>query len=94
MKKLAGRDFEDILQCAMPAFEGLMPPEHNEIMLDLLFDLATWHACAKLRLHTPQTIDLLDKTTTGLGQSMRRFAKDTCPEFRMKELAKEQAARA
>ncbi|KAJ6599568.1 hypothetical protein B0H10DRAFT_2441233 [Mycena sp. CBHHK59/15] len=30
MKKLGARDFEDLLQCAIPAFDGLFPPEHNE----------------------------------------------------------------
>ncbi|KIK32452.1 hypothetical protein CY34DRAFT_45100, partial [Suillus luteus UH-Slu-Lm8-n1] len=52
MKKLAARDFEDLLQCVIPVFEGLLPKEHNGIVLDMLFDLAAWHGYAKLRMHT------------------------------------------
>ncbi|KAF8815986.1 hypothetical protein BYT27DRAFT_7185715 [Phlegmacium glaucopus] len=31
MKKLAGRDFEDLLQCSLPVFEHLLPEPHNKI---------------------------------------------------------------
>ena len=65
MKKLAARDFEDLLQvleltlhayfcpltclkCAIPVFEGLLPEVHDKIVMDLLFELATWHFLAKL----------------------------------------------
>ncbi|OJA15139.1 hypothetical protein AZE42_07563 [Rhizopogon vesiculosus] len=41
MKRLATRDFEDLLQCAIPVFEGLLPNPHNKVILDLLFDLVT-----------------------------------------------------
>ncbi|KAG2051491.1 hypothetical protein BDR06DRAFT_889823, partial [Suillus hirtellus] len=58
MKRLAARDFEDILQvCAMPVFEGLLPPPHNTIVQTLLFRFAEWHAYAKLQLHTELTLD-------------------------------------
>ncbi|THH07280.1 hypothetical protein EW146_g9368 [Bondarzewia mesenterica] len=66
MKKLAGRDFEDLLQCSIPVFEGLLPSPHNEIILDLLFTLATWHAYAKLCLHTETTLGFFDTTTTSV----------------------------
>ncbi|KIK75878.1 hypothetical protein PAXRUDRAFT_18604 [Paxillus rubicundulus Ve08.2h10] len=66
MKRLAARDFEDLLQCALPVFEGLLPAPHNKIVLDLLFDFATWHAYAKLRLHTEDTLAFFDKATITL----------------------------
>jgi hypothetical protein len=28
-------------------------------VIDLLFELATWHALAKLRIHTDETLDML-----------------------------------
>uniref|UniRef100_A0A8H7XVH3 Uncharacterized protein n=1 Tax=Psilocybe cubensis TaxID=181762 RepID=A0A8H7XVH3_PSICU len=60
MKKLAAWDFEDLLQCSIPVFEGLLPePAHNKIIQNLLFEMATWHALAKLRLHTDTTLDKL-----------------------------------
>ncbi|KAL6308598.1 hypothetical protein BKA93DRAFT_822327 [Sparassis latifolia] len=70
MKKLTARDFEDILQCIIPVMEGLLPPPHDEIVADLLFILAFWHALAKLRLHTEFTLEHLKKATRDLGASL------------------------
>jgi hypothetical protein len=93
MKKLTGRDFEDILQCAIPVFEGLFPAPHDQLIMDLLFTLATWHACAKLRLHMESTLTYLDDTMKLLRQTMRRFVSTTCMAFVTRELPKEEAAR-
>jgi hypothetical protein len=93
MKKLAGRDFEDLLQCGIPVFEGLLPAPHDELLADLLFTLASWHACAKLRLHTEMTLIHLDNSTTLLGQLLRKFVDITCAAFVTRELPKEVAAR-
>jgi hypothetical protein len=110
MKKMAGRDYEDLLQvrstnltcnnapclskqCAIPVFEGLLPPPHNDIVLDTLFVLATWHAHAKLRLHTDTTLALFEQTTTILGASLRKFVRVTCTAFKTTELPQEEAAR-
>ncbi|KAF8958641.1 hypothetical protein BDZ97DRAFT_1906426 [Flammula alnicola] len=42
MKKLAARDFEDLLQCAIPCFEGLLEDPHNRYStLDLLEELTS-----------------------------------------------------
>lgn len=109
MKKLAARDFEDLLQvsshtidityhlifcqCAMAVFENLLPEPHNTIILDLLFDLASWHAYAKLRMHTTDTLDFFDIATVILGQSVRKFYKTTCNYYFTTELPDEYAAR-
>ncbi|KAJ7174906.1 hypothetical protein C8R46DRAFT_1161271 [Mycena filopes] len=93
MKKLAARNFEDLLQCALPVFEELLDGEHDTIVLDLLFILAYWHALAKLRMHTDFTVDLLDSVTTLLGRQLRHFRKVTCAAFTTKELPREEAAR-
>jgi hypothetical protein len=58
MKKLAGRDFEDILQYAGPCFEGLFPCSVDSQIQDLLFTMVSWHAFAKLRLHTNNSLDV------------------------------------
>jgi hypothetical protein len=109
MKKLAARDFEDLLQvvlfsllsyfliyifsqCAIPVFEGLLPSEHDCIVHTLLFELATWHALAKLRLHTETTVMDLENSTVRLGECMRRFAKDVCPQYDTRELPSELVA--
>src|SRR6267154_3255583 len=39
-------------KCIMPCFEGLLLQSCEKTTLDLLFTLVTWHALAKLRLHT------------------------------------------
>ncbi|KAL0564817.1 hypothetical protein V5O48_017221 [Marasmius crinis-equi] len=93
MKKLAARDFEDILQCAIPCFEQLFPKKKDDkIVQDLLFDLATWHAYAKLRLHTDSTVASLKEATRQLGQSLRSFRK-AAKGFDTHETPKERAAR-
>ncbi|KAF7974699.1 hypothetical protein HWV62_11479 [Athelia sp. TMB] len=93
MKKLAAHNYEDLLQCAIPAFDGLLPEPHNKIVLSLLFRLGEWHALAKLRMHTDSTLDRLDTATTVLGQELRRFSRITCAAYQTKELPKEVAAR-
>ena len=109
MKKLAARDYEDLLQvsmkapairlsswswqCAIPVFEDLLPSPHNEVALDLLFTLATWHAYAKLRLHTSTTLNKLETATKQLGTILRRFAQTTCEAYDTRELPQEAAAR-
>lgn len=80
-------------QCAIPVFEGLLPPTHDKNVLDLLFLLAYWHSLAKLRLHTSFTLGRLDEVTASLGRQLRHFAKHTCPWFITKELPSEEAAR-
>src|SRR6202142_83572 len=80
-------------QCAIPVFEGLLPSPHKEIVLDLLFELATWHAFAKLCLHTDTTMEAFDTSTTTLGQYLCKFTTKTCTAFRTKELPREEATR-
>ncbi|KAH9487419.1 hypothetical protein JR316_0001494 [Psilocybe cubensis] len=93
MKKLAARDFEDLLQCSMPVFEGLLPRKHDEFIQDMLFTLCTWHAYAKLRLQTTSTLNGLKATTKTLGKLLRVFAKDICSQYDTVELPQEEAAR-
>ncbi len=63
------------------------------VVLDLLFILCTWHAYAKLRLHTTSTLTALKETTTLLGQQLRLWVKKTCGSFDTQELPKEEGAR-
>jgi hypothetical protein len=60
---------------------------------ELLFELATWHAFAKLRLHTESTLQSFEVSTTELGRILRRFRATTCEEFYTQELPSEEAAR-
>jgi hypothetical protein len=66
---------------------------HNRIIMDLLFELATWHALAKLRLHMETTLRALDTSTKRLGDALRTFKKVTCVVYITKELPSEEAAR-
>ncbi|KAK1222490.1 hypothetical protein PQX77_014655 [Marasmius sp. AFHP31] len=91
MKKLVARDFEDILQCTMPCFKGLFDdPVVNNMVQDLLFDLVTWHAYAKLWLHTNLTVVSFEDATSTLGKSLRKFAKDS-EEFKTTETPQEKS---
>lgn len=61
--------------------------------MDLLFVMAHWHGLAKLRLHTDETLNYLDKLTSDLGDRLRTFEKKTCTAFQTRELPKETRAR-
>lgn len=80
-------------QCAIAAFEGLIPPEHGDRVQDLLFIFAHWHALAKLKLHTDDTLSLLDDWTVMLGSESRSFVDKTCSAFETRELKREYQAR-
>ena len=93
MKKLAARDFEDILLCAIPCFEGLFPTSRvTNLVAMLLFDLTTWHGYAKLRLHTDLTILSLKMATEVLGKRLRSF-ETAAKKFNTRETPKESEAR-
>ncbi|KAF8074608.1 hypothetical protein FPV67DRAFT_1559334 [Lyophyllum atratum] len=93
LKKMAARDYEDLLQCAMPAFDGLFEEPHNKIIQNLLFLCARWHALAKLRMHTETTVDILKEVTTALGMAFRKFETTTCVAYTTHELPREVEAR-
>ena len=87
MKKLAGQDFEDLLQCVIPIFEQLLPELHNNHVMKLLFRTAEWHGLAKLRMHTEATLAWLEQVTTDLGHLMWDFQDKTWAEFNTTKLA-------
>jgi hypothetical protein len=93
MKKLAGRDFEDLLQCAIPAFEGLLEGENNTHVMKLLYKTAEWHGFAKLRMHSESSLLHLKQLTWEFGQLMREFQKISATEFTTVELPREAEAR-
>ncbi|KAL0065586.1 hypothetical protein AAF712_007364 [Marasmius tenuissimus] len=92
VKQLAARDLEDLLQCSIPVFDSLIL-DYNDIILDLLYDLGTWHAYAKLRLHSDTSLVDMDSATTSLSKTLRKFKNSTCSAYDTKELPKETAAR-
>jgi hypothetical protein len=55
--------------------------------------MAEWHALAKMRLHSDDTIILLDRSLRRLGSQLRKFSSFTCSAFRTFELPGETAAR-
>ncbi|EED82444.1 predicted protein [Postia placenta Mad-698-R] len=93
MKKMAARNYEDLLQCSITAFEGLLPSEFDNVIMSLLYRFAEWHALAKLRMHTDSTLDRLRQITEQLGKCLRHFHDHVCPAFKTVELPKEARAR-
>ena len=73
--------------------KGLLPEPHNKIILALAFDMATWHAYAKLRKHTEYTIWSLRSQTKELGRQLHYFAAHTCSQYKMKRLPSEEVTR-
>lgn len=80
--------FQDII----PAVDGLLSKTHNAILITLLYRLAEWHALAKLRMHTEHTLECLEKSTTTIGQELRKFRDISLKDFKCVELPKETAA--
>lgn len=54
--------------------------------------MATWHAYAKLRMHTTYTIKSLRSQTKELGRQLRRYTSKVCPRYKTKQLPGEAAA--
>ncbi|GJF00863.1 hypothetical protein PsYK624_171650 [Phanerochaete sordida] len=74
LKRITAHEYEDMLQIAVPVFDGLFANERdNQLVSKLLFELAHWHSLAKLRMHTDSTLELLDDATrTGaVGPSLK-----------------------
>jgi hypothetical protein len=82
-----------VSQCSIPAFEGLFPEEDDRSINKLLFLLATWHAYAKLRLHTDTTLRMFETVCKSLCHALRHFAYEVCPKYATKELPREVNAR-
>ncbi|KAI0027619.1 hypothetical protein K488DRAFT_60899 [Vararia minispora EC-137] len=93
LKKLAARDFEDILQCCIPCFKGLLPEPHDQFVSDLLYLSAYWHSLAKLRAQTDTSLVVLDNVTVHLANALRHFADMTCAAFDTVETDGEYQAR-
>ncbi|KAJ3820227.1 hypothetical protein F5880DRAFT_1625285 [Lentinula raphanica] len=94
MKRLAARDFEDLLQCSIPVFEGLIDdPAHNKQIMTLLYRAAEWHALAKLRTHAEQTLDYMETRTREFGKIMRDFCALCKEGYDTYETGREQSAR-
>ena len=80
MKQMTASDYEDILFCAVPIFEGLLPGRHDNILLNTLYRLAHYYILCKLRMHTDETVYETKEALKRLGDSFRHFKKDTCVE--------------
>jgi hypothetical protein len=87
-----------ITQCILPVFEGLLPlnachqvSKEERIILNLLFDFATFHAFVKLRLHTDTILGFFDQATESFLKHVWSFVRDVCPRYQTKPLPKEEA---
>ncbi|KAJ4002008.1 hypothetical protein F5050DRAFT_1802587 [Lentinula boryana] len=89
MKKLAARDFEDLLQYS----RDLLPDPYNKHLMTLLYRTAEWHALAKLRLHTDNTLEYLELTTQKFGKLICQFHDLSDVAFTTFETDHEVAAR-
>lgn len=80
MKQMTASDYEDILQCALPLFEGLLPDEHDKKVLNVLYLLASFYTSSKLHMHTDRTVSDNRNLISLLGEAIRQFKKYTCAE--------------
>ena len=70
-------------------FAGLLPKPHNDGVLKLLFRLKHWHGLAKLRMHTDNTLCMLESVTDEVGKEIRQFVYETCSAYTTRELKHE-----
>jgi hypothetical protein len=61
--------------------------------MTLLYQLAEWHALAKLPMHTDPTLSF-NSVTTILGRELHRFCHTVCSTYATKDLPKKTAAHA
>jgi hypothetical protein len=96
MKKLAGCNFENLLQVhivycvvflyvTIPCFKGLCPQPCKRAILDLLFVFTTWHALAKLHLHTMSSLSFFKSCTKTLSQVLQYFHDHVCLRYKTHE---------
>lgn len=93
LKKLAAHDFEDIILCSIPCFEGLLPDPDNTLVLNLLYTMCRFHSLAKLRMHTEETVARLRKVIATLGNDLRLFESQVCANYETFETPSEMQAR-
>ena len=74
-------------------FEGLFPSAQGSNIQRLLFRLSEWHALAKLRLHTDDSLTLLQQSLRNLCDQLRHFQRVTCAAFKTHELPTEATSR-
>jgi len=77
----------------LPVFEGLLPDPHNAVVLNLLYLLCRWHGLAKLRMHTDETLEIMDDVMKSLGDAICAFKAETCSTFHTRELKREMEGR-
>jgi len=92
MKKLAARDYEDLLQCSIPAFENLLNKWHNKQLMKLLYWIAEWHALVKSRMHTDTMLEHLRHLTKEFSSLIWQFRDQTCSHFNTVKLPHKVAA--
>lgn len=61
--------------------------------MKLLYRVSEWHALAKLRMHTEDSLKLMEESTKDLGNLLRQFRTLTCSQFNTIELPREADAR-
>ncbi|KIJ10963.1 hypothetical protein PAXINDRAFT_16115 [Paxillus involutus ATCC 200175] len=75
MKQMAAHNFEDLLQYALPVFEGLLPEPHNSAVLELLYllcDPAVQDFTAKLKHHLLPQIQAIHGCQLDRGSSSQQ----------------------
>ena len=81
------------MQCIIPAVNGLLPIEHEEVILRMLFTLATYHALGKMRIHTEYTLSYWEHATVCLSNELQHF-HDQIADLDIHEMPQEACNRA
>ena len=77
----------------MPCFRGMFSARYDDIIQDMLWELATFHALSYLRLHTVYTLLVFDAAVITMGLAIRTFLSKVCDKVDTPELPKETESR-
>lgn len=89
----SGKKIHDV-QCAIPAFEGLLDEKGDREVMKLLYRMSEWHGLAKLRMHTDVSLAFLETVTKEMGGLLRKFRDFSDENYATHELPREMEARA
>ncbi|KAL5528007.1 hypothetical protein ACEPAF_7143 [Sanghuangporus sanghuang] len=87
--QMTGYNYKDVLQCALPIFDGLFDDLHESIVRSLIYQTVTMHSLSKLRIHIDATVAALHEEMQRFADSVRKFINETCKEFHTTELRSE-----
>ena len=82
-----------LLQCALPVFEFMLEDDFDDIVQDMLWESASFHALGRSHAHWTASLEIFRRAVVTLGKEMRKFDRNVCHNNETTELPAETASR-